>query len=534
MPKESFTALTQAIADIASLKAQGGRWITQNFATKAALDAFTIPDTVNVGDWTDVIADESHRGQHSRYSVINSGTVETPVKAWAYQYEVQEVSIGNFTQGGSGLIKGSADGTDNAGKIFAESDGTASVIGWDALTDRVTALETFQNRDEGFATKAQGEAADSAVQPNADATQNHLAAFDDSGKPVNDSGVWADVTTKSGHSTDLEIASGTNEASSIKMETFTTDESADDAKIYMRVQRNSATKNNGQLDIQGPASSGGAASKKSTLVLPEGTTDLSTMAQTFITPSTINYENMVAALPIEGKTYISNDNPTAGQINIARRTSTEVTIVSVSRTTPYIYHRYITSTVDTGFIQIGIADNAIDGTPSASNKILTQGSVLSNAALSTDPATSNDIAGLTSKAIHSLLVGADGISKTVINVTASMIAAAQAALSEATKNGWFYIMAWLSANYGCGFYRVSSAVLPDTIVDLPASSNAPSANYYSWVYNGNGNLEDMGVIAIYQQHPTVGNTETAFIFGCNSSGAGGWYCNVPVSQVATL
>jgi hypothetical protein len=153
MPAESFAALTQAISDIASLKAAGGKWIGQNFATKAALDAWAIPDTVNFGDWTDVIADESKAGEHTRYALVNSGTAEAPAKTWAYQYDVEQLPIGLATSTTAGLVKGSEDSTANAGKIFAEADGTQSVIGWDALVARVGNLETWKTAHDADETR---------------------------------------------------------------------------------------------------------------------------------------------------------------------------------------------------------------------------------------------------------------------------------------------------------------------------------------------------------------------------------------------
>jgi hypothetical protein len=149
MPKESFASLVQAIADIESLKAAGGRWITQNFATKAALDAFTVPPSVNIGDWTDVLEDETRDGHHTRYAIVGGdGT-----KVFAYQYDVQGDSIGIAGTGTSGVVQGVADDAVNAGKIFAETDGSMSVIGWDDLVSRMSTLESWKASHDGDNTR---------------------------------------------------------------------------------------------------------------------------------------------------------------------------------------------------------------------------------------------------------------------------------------------------------------------------------------------------------------------------------------------
>jgi hypothetical protein len=145
MPKESFAALVQAVADIESLKAAGGRWITQNFDTKAALDAFAVPPSVNIGDWTDVLEDETHGGHHTRYAIVDSGGT----KGFAYQYDVEGNFIGTAGTDTPGLLMGVADDPANAGKIFAETDGSMSVIGWDDLVSRVSNLESWKTTHDG-------------------------------------------------------------------------------------------------------------------------------------------------------------------------------------------------------------------------------------------------------------------------------------------------------------------------------------------------------------------------------------------------
>mgnify|MGYP003338104025 CR=1 FL=1 len=47
-------------------------------------------------------------------------------------------TVNTFTNQSAGIIKGSQ----TAGKVFAENDGTGSVYGWDALNNRVDSIET--------------------------------------------------------------------------------------------------------------------------------------------------------------------------------------------------------------------------------------------------------------------------------------------------------------------------------------------------------------------------------------------------------
>jgi hypothetical protein len=141
MPKESYMSLVDALADIERLKAAGGRWIGQNFQTKADLDAYEIPETASTGDWADVLVDEEQEGKHTRYALY-SGDADLE---WAYCYVVMDDPIGIASTTILGLVLGAAADAD--GKVFVESDGSMSVIGWDDLKNRVADLETTTAED---------------------------------------------------------------------------------------------------------------------------------------------------------------------------------------------------------------------------------------------------------------------------------------------------------------------------------------------------------------------------------------------------
>jgi parallel beta-helix repeat protein len=134
--REMYTSLLQAIIDIQSLKSAGGRWIGQNFETKAQLLAYTIPDTVNIGDWTDVIEDESRQNLHTRYAVVDNAGAKT----FSYQYDVEQLPIGIATTTKEGVVLSAAADEGNAGQGYVEANGIISVIGWDDLNGRLSNL----------------------------------------------------------------------------------------------------------------------------------------------------------------------------------------------------------------------------------------------------------------------------------------------------------------------------------------------------------------------------------------------------------
>jgi hypothetical protein len=137
MPSEAYQSLSQALTDIQALKNQGGKYIGQGFATKAALNAYTIPASVNVGDFTYVLVDESQSNGTSRYICTLSGST----KVFSFAYLINEAPIGLATSSAAGLVKGVAS-TGAAGKGYIETDGTISVLGWAALNTATTTNAT--------------------------------------------------------------------------------------------------------------------------------------------------------------------------------------------------------------------------------------------------------------------------------------------------------------------------------------------------------------------------------------------------------
>lgn len=80
------------------------------------------------------------------YPPLNGCFVYDPTKPLKYTYNTNTTSwvktadagVSKWTNNTFGVVKGSSSGN---GTIYAESDGTGSVIGWDALNNKVTSLE---------------------------------------------------------------------------------------------------------------------------------------------------------------------------------------------------------------------------------------------------------------------------------------------------------------------------------------------------------------------------------------------------------
>ena len=125
MPKESFSQINQNTNEINNLKQMGGRYIGVGFDTYAELQAYVIPDTVNENDFTFVRQDSTHDNATTRYIVV----LENGQKKFEFAYVINEYEYGNFQTGVAGLIIGANED----GKVFAENDGTGSVVGWDNL-----------------------------------------------------------------------------------------------------------------------------------------------------------------------------------------------------------------------------------------------------------------------------------------------------------------------------------------------------------------------------------------------------------------
>ena len=132
MTPETYEEVSSLRNDVNVLQQQGGRFIGVSFATKADLDAYTIPSTVKIGDFTYVLDDETHEDATTRY--IYDGTKLN------FAYVINYDPIGIATSETTGIVKSDDGSTD--GKIFVELDGTMSVVGWDTLKERVETIET--------------------------------------------------------------------------------------------------------------------------------------------------------------------------------------------------------------------------------------------------------------------------------------------------------------------------------------------------------------------------------------------------------
>jgi hypothetical protein len=127
MPAADHVQITTLTADVLALQQQGGKFIGESFATKAALDAYTFANTDNPGDFTFVEDDEAHSDATTRY--IIGGTKDPDTREWTFGYVLESDPVSLATTDAPGLVKGSeADG-----QVFVEADGTMSVVGYDAL-----------------------------------------------------------------------------------------------------------------------------------------------------------------------------------------------------------------------------------------------------------------------------------------------------------------------------------------------------------------------------------------------------------------
>lgn len=133
---EMFNTVEDNKTRIEILEQQGGHYIGQSFATFADLSKFTIPNNLNVGDFTYVLDDENHEDATTRYILTLNQTTNT--KEFRFAYVINYDPVGKFTQTELGLIIGK----NQDGYVFAEADGSGSVVGWDSLVSRTTDLET--------------------------------------------------------------------------------------------------------------------------------------------------------------------------------------------------------------------------------------------------------------------------------------------------------------------------------------------------------------------------------------------------------
>lgn len=127
MTPEAYNEISALRNDVSALQQQGGRFIGLSFATKAALDGYEVPDSVKAGDFTYVLDDEDHDDVTTKY-VFDGNKFD-------FAFVVNYDPVGLATSEIAGLVK-STDGTP-LGKVFVETDGTMSVVGWDALNTNV-------------------------------------------------------------------------------------------------------------------------------------------------------------------------------------------------------------------------------------------------------------------------------------------------------------------------------------------------------------------------------------------------------------
>lgn len=121
MTPEAYSEIGSLRADVNALINMGGRFIGVSFATKANLNSYVVPSTVKNGDFTYVLDDETKNNSTTRY--VRNGT------SWDFTFVIEYDPIGTANTTTLGIVKSkNADG-----KVFVETDGTMSVVGWDSL-----------------------------------------------------------------------------------------------------------------------------------------------------------------------------------------------------------------------------------------------------------------------------------------------------------------------------------------------------------------------------------------------------------------
>lgn len=121
MTSAAFNQITANKNDIATLKNQGGHYIGRSFATKAALDAYTIPSSVKLYDWTFVQDDETHNGALTKY--LFDGT------NFIYTYTIENDPIAIATKTKAGIVLSS----DTNGQISVDVNGIMRLNGYDDI-----------------------------------------------------------------------------------------------------------------------------------------------------------------------------------------------------------------------------------------------------------------------------------------------------------------------------------------------------------------------------------------------------------------
>ncbi|MDR2892967.1 MAG: hypothetical protein LBV80_07785 [Deltaproteobacteria bacterium] len=137
MPAETFETVADHEARLQAIEGAGGHWAGQDFETHADLINWSVPDTVKIGDFSNINTDETHNQETWRYGYRGAGA--NPL--WSAQYRVNEAPIGIAKPTILGLVKGVA-ATAPKWKVFIENDGTGTVIGGDATDTNIANLNT--------------------------------------------------------------------------------------------------------------------------------------------------------------------------------------------------------------------------------------------------------------------------------------------------------------------------------------------------------------------------------------------------------
>lgn len=134
MTANAFNQITTNKNEIDALKQQGGHYIGRSFATKADLDAYTIPKTTKMHDWTFIQDDEDHDGALTKY--LFDGT------QFVYTYTIENDPIAIATKTKAGIVLSS----DADGQISVDVNGIMRLNGYD---DLLTDLDSKVDKVDG-------------------------------------------------------------------------------------------------------------------------------------------------------------------------------------------------------------------------------------------------------------------------------------------------------------------------------------------------------------------------------------------------
>lgn len=171
MSKQTYQQVQKNSQDIATLQGKGTRRLTPVAITpepEPKPDAtwqatMTNAWTASSGGIAPVDNDTLISSNAS--TLWRTATYVASSGVWVYR-GADTLSIASPTELGIVLSTEPQDNTmEHGGSIFVEQgDGSMWVNGWDNATARITNLESFMNRTQGFATSSQGTKADTAVQ----------------------------------------------------------------------------------------------------------------------------------------------------------------------------------------------------------------------------------------------------------------------------------------------------------------------------------------------------------------------------------